>query len=477
MHGVCGHAEIVTLENAYSLVSIDSTRAALVQWRTCYRPCAEIQNPAYSLELGTAHRPVEFAVRDLQLDSWTLVSRSATMLELSAHADRSGARPARLRVELRGRYEIGLTFDGDPAGSPMSIRVAPPSAFDRGQAHGFATSREIVDPVAIVDSAVVAGRQIENPPEESQELTPARDFNDWIGFRNRFWALLANEENGRTHWRYRKDGGALPGQWEAELAPHSTVLLYAGPLSPPDLRVADPELVGLLFHGLWWWLRWLCLGMLFLLNGLEALMHSWGVAILALSVIVKVLITPLTRIAERWQAQVNRIQSQLQPRIDAIKRECKGEEQANRILAAHKEFGVTPFYTFKSTIGFLIQIPVFIAAFNVLNEAAGLNGAGFLWIEDLAKPDRFLALPFAIPFFGGYLNLLPVLMTLVTLLASWLTRDHCLSTALQVRRRRTLYGMALLFFVLFYTFPAGMVLYWTSNVVLQAIRDLIRRAA
>jgi membrane protein insertase Oxa1/YidC/SpoIIIJ len=124
-------------------------------------------------------------------------------------------------------------------------------------------------------------------------------------------------------------------------------------------------------------------------------------------------------------------------------------------------------YPVKSLAGFLIQIPVFIAAFDMLGENFALNQAAFLWIDDLAKPDQWIALPVVLPFFGGYLNLLPCLMTGVTLLTSWLQADPVLTPGLQSKQRRRLYLMAAAFFLLFYTFPAAMVLYWTTNNVLH----------
>ena len=91
----------------------------------------------------------------------------------------------------------------------------------------------------------------------------------------------------------------------------------------------------------------------------------------------------------------------------------------------------------KSLAGFLIQIPVFIAAFDMLGENFGLAGAGFLWIDDLSLPDRLAVLPAVLPFFGGHLNLLPVLMTLFTVLSARLQEDASLSPELlRVQRLR-----------------------------------------
>jgi membrane protein insertase Oxa1/YidC/SpoIIIJ len=108
----------------------------------------------------------------------------------------------------------------------------------------------------------------------------------------------------------------------------------------------------------------------------------------------------------------------------------------------------------------------------MLGENFGLNQATFLWIDDLAKPDRWLALPFSLPFFGGYLNLLPFLMTGFTLWSSMAQTEASLTPELMRQQRFRLYLMAAAFFVLFYTFPAGMVLYWTTNNVLHLIKVL-----
>ena len=149
----------------------------------------------------------------------------------------------------------------------------------------------------------------------------------------------------------------------------------------------------------------------------------------------------------------------------AIKQQFRGEEAHNRTLQVYRDEGVHPLFTLKSLAGFAIQVPMFIAAFDMLADNFALSGARFLWIDDLAAPDRLVALPVALPFFGGHLNLLPVLMTLVTVLSALTQRDDSLTPALLRRQRRQLYFMAGGFFLLFYTFPAGMVLYWTANNV------------
>jgi YidC/Oxa1 family membrane protein insertase len=251
---------------------------------------------------------------------------------------------------------------------------------------------------------------------------------------------------------------------------------YGGPVTPAELVATAPELGGMLYASLWDWLRALASGLRVILDFWQGVVGNWGLAIMLLSLSVKVLMWPLTWIAERWQADVNRQQSLLAPELAAIRRDYKGEEAHNLTLAVYRKHGISQFYTLKSLAGFLVQIPVFIAAFDMLGENFSLMGASFLWAQDLSLPDRVAALPGVLPFFGGHVNLLPVLMTAFTILAARLQEDPSLAPALRAGQRLRLYGMGALFFVLLYTFPAGMVLYWTTNNLLHLVKILAGRA-
>ena len=300
---------------------------------------------------------------------------------------------------------------------------------------------------------------------------------EWTGLRGRFWTVLLQSKDAvqvsaaetaanQPTLLVRRDaagGGSLDLQ------------IYAGPVRVSELTQVAPELRGMLYASLWDWLRALAFGMHWLLGQIQQLVGNWGLAIMLLSLSVKLLMWPLTFVAERWQAEVNRTQSILQPQLNAIRREFKGEEAHRRTLEVYARNGVSQFYTLKSLAGFLIQIPVFIAAFDMLGENFGLAGAGFLWVQDLSLPDRAMALPGVLPFFGSWLNFLPVLMTVFTIAAARLQEEASLSPELLAGQRLRLYAMAALFFVLLYTFPAGMVLYWTTNNLLHLCKILLGR--
>jgi YidC/Oxa1 family membrane protein insertase len=282
----------------------------------------------------------------------------------------------------------------------------------------------------------------------------------WVGIRNRFWAILlrpAIDVTADVH----ETGPDRPrlGIQPAGSASPLDVLLYAGPIERGTLAAVDPVLPGLLFASLWNWLRAICFGLHDLLERWHGVTGSYGGAILLLSLTVRCLMWPLTSVAERWQRQVDHIRRMLQPELDAVRRSFRGEEAHRRTLEVYRRHGVRPFFTLWSLAAVLIQIPIFIAAFDMLGEEFSLDGTPFLWIDDLARPDRLAALPAYVPFFGGYLNLLPFLMTGLTLLAVRVEG----SGPQPGGHRGRLYTMAGAFFVVLYGFPAGMVLYWTAN--------------
>ena len=334
-------------------------------------------------------------------------------------------------------------------------------------AAGFSAILDGVRRVTIADGDVrVLG-------DDSRGPTPLR-AGDWVGFRSRFWTVLVRSDDAVTLDPRPGASLALVLAREPE-ALSSRYIFYSGPVEHSSLTRTDPELGRMLFSGLWFWLRALSLALLFLLRGLTAIVGHPGPSIVALAVTVKILLLPLTAVADRLQDNVNATKARLQPRIDAVKAAHRGEEQARRILELYRQEGVHPLYTLKSLLGFLILLPVFIAVFDMLAEDFDIYRASFLWIEDLSRPDELLPLPVRLPFFGRHLNLLPFLMSGIAVAASLRFDSPILTPPLVRRQRRNLVGMALLFFLLFYTFPAGMVLYWTSTNALQlASRELGR---
>ena len=461
--------------------------ASPVAWRACHPSCAQADvgqgtsvrftgtddPPQARLYLRGPGPPVD--LQGLRFTAELSEGARARTVTFRSDLPGGGVRVARSFEVSREGYEVVMTvrLSGEKAaaltaGRRLELELGAGRGLLPVPAPGFSAMLDRVSRVVIAPGGVSAVGDDARAPT-------SLGAGDWVGFRGRFWAVLLRPD----------DGGALEPSSGASAALLTVdepgrlswrYTVYSGPLERRALTRADPGLERLLFSGLWSWLRALSVALLFLLQGLTALLGHPGLAIVALAVSVKLLLLPLTVVAERWQEQVNATQARLEPGLDAIKAAHRGEERARRTMALYREEGVHTLYTLKSLLGVLIQLPVFIAVFDMLAEDFDLSRVGFLWIQDLARPDELLRLPVCLPFFGCYVNLLPFLMSGVSLAALLRFRSSALTPSLVRSQRRNLTGMTLLFFLLFYTFPAGMVLYWTStNAVQLAVQEVKRR--
>ena len=192
--------------------------------------------------------------------------------------------------------------------------------------------------------------------------------------------------------------------------------------------------------------------------------HNKALAIFGVSAVVTACTMPLYFIAEKWQKIEREIQESLKTKVNKIKSVFKGDEQYMVLSAYYRQNHYHPIYALRSSLGVFIQIPFFLAAYAYLSNLEFIKGASFFFIRDLGAPDRLLS-------FGGfYLNLLPVVMTAI----------NCVSCAvytkgLAVREKIQVYGMALVFLVLLYNSPSGMVLYWTMNNIFSLIRNILSK--
>jgi len=297
-----------------------------------------------------------------------------------------------------------------------------------------------------------------------QKTPESINSTNWSGIRSRFTTALLRSDSDSILLDNHNDTAI---RFSGTISGNDTLnfIVYAGPVKYSLLKKIGNNADRLMFP-LWFWMRWLSLGIMHLFDFLRSFSGNLFVAIILLSICVKIILSPLFHIADKWQKKVNYQNGIIQPRIAEIKKQFKGEEQTHKILALHKELGISPIYTLKSLFSATIQIPIFFAAYHALSEHYALfqTSAGF--IADLSRADSLLPLPFALPFIGTAINLLPFGMTTITLASSWLHTDTSMSKEMLKKQRTNLYFMALLFFVLLYTSPAGMVLYWTMNNLL-----------
>lgn len=455
LHSVPSAAEVIVVTQSLKLDF--SQQGDLLHVEACFPDCSV--DGTKTRVLSGDQAMLRFGEGDTggfqQLREYTDKTTVLTFTDQSGHNKRHWQVPDQgwiISVSASGTESATLT-------SGVDFRPAPSSGFG----YLLEQSRYLVFNGSSVESIGL-----------DDEPQAARTSSGWLGFRNRFWTVMALP---KTPISFTPVTGEVVEDARIELASPDQdqgfeLDIYLGPIEPKALSQSASDLEGLMYSGLWFWLRWICQALYFLLNSIAIVVPQWGLAVMVLSVLVGILMRPLSKIADRLQDQVHEIDARLSPTLAAIKKNYKGAEQSEKILAMYKEENVHPLYSLKSLAGVFVVIPVFIGAFDMLAENIHLSGESFLWIADLSQPDAFLQLPFQLPFFGGYLNLLPFIMTGFSYVASKLHHHPAMDVHQRRKHSRNLVLMSLGFLVLFYTFPAGMVLYWTTNNLISVIKTL-----
>lgn len=359
---------------------------------------------------------------------------------------------------------------------------------------GIATSLySFVEAIGLADGEI---RLPASPAAEGSRALDELDQPDWLGLYSRYFALLVRPHQPSDIVETRLEGPGndrdttLPDRYlpqllmrlEADtLAAGETrrwaFTVFSGPRSRDAVNAGQTTFNEVLFPGLWQWMRWLCFGLLWVLEILFALIPSWGMAIIALAVLVRLAMYPLARRALAGQHAFAEIQRKIQPEIREIKKRYKGGEQSERILKLYEAHNVSPLAGLKPLLIVLVQIPIFVALFHVLGQVYELRDAPFLWIDTLAEPDRLFGFGTELPFFGAWFNLLPVLLAVTTLLTLKLSPAPAADRKAERRQNLFLGVMALGFFLIFYPFPSGMVLYWTTANLLHVAQSRITGTA
>ena len=217
--------------------------------------------------------------------------------------------------------------------------------------------------------------------------------------------------------------------------------LYVGPKVQKRLEAAAPNLYLAVDYGILWWLS---VPLFRVLDAIHAVVNNWGVAIVLLTLCVKILLYPLASAGFKSMAKMKL----LAPQMKRLQERHAGDRQklTQEMMALYRKEGANPF---GGCLPLLLQMPVFLALYWVLYESVELRHAPFvLWIEDLTAHDPWYVLPllYGASFYASQLLNPPP------------------PDPLQAKIVRL---MPIFFTVLFFFFPAGLVLYWLVNQILS----------
>ncbi|HPR82951.1 MAG TPA: membrane protein insertase YidC [Pontiellaceae bacterium] len=329
-----------------------------------------------------------------------------------------------------------------------------------------------------------AGNELKTTTAEQIAPRPV----DWIAAKNKFFVQILTPEAaaGGFDLSVRRAGEgkknvpvevAAALQFNAGLvAGNETVTrktsAYIGPKDYSFLKTQGKEQVEVMEFkstGFWKFMNPVMYpiktGLLWGLKALEKVVRNYGVAIMLLTVIVRIIFWPITH---KGTESMRKMQA-LQPQLKEIREKFKDNPQRmqQEIMAFYKENKVNPM---GGCLPMLIQIPVFIALFVVLRSAVELRFSKFLWIRDLSEPENLFA--GMIPVVGS-LNILPLLMSATMVLQQKMTPSA--GDPQQQKMMAIMMPIMMLFF--FYTMPSGLVLYWTTSNVIMIVQMMIKKQA
>jgi len=235
--------------------------------------------------------------------------------------------------------------------------------------------------------------------------------------------------------------------------------LYFGPKKLQILEAAGSDLAKSVDFG---WFDVLGKPMLWLLNFFHQFSGNYGIAIILLTVLIKLAFWPIT---QKGMKSMKNMQK-LQPKIAKLRERYKDDpsKMNQEMMALYKTYKVNPV---GGCLPMLIQIPFFFALYQVLLAAIELRHAPFmLWINDLSAPDR-LWIGFDLPYLHG----IPIMTLLMG--ASMYFQQKMTPTTADPTQARIMQFLPLVFTVMFINFASGLVLYWFVNNLLSILQQYL----
>ncbi len=239
--------------------------------------------------------------------------------------------------------------------------------------------------------------------------------------------------------------------------------VYSGPKDHKLLSELGSDQNKVMQFGVFWWISE---PLSYLLDLFSGILGSYGLGIIVLTILMKLILWPLTAKATRSQKKMQALQEPMA----ALREKHKGSPQKlnQEMMKFYKEHKVNPF---AGCWPIMIQIPIFLGMFWMLRSAAELYGQEFLWARDLSEQDQITEI------FGFSANLLPILMVVTQWFQMRLTPMQLgpqMSEAQRINAKMMRF-MPFMFLIFLYFFSSALVLYWTVQNLMTILQTLITK--
>ncbi len=319
-------------------------------------------------------------------------------------------------------------------------------------------------PIAPLESQVLAKPVTEQPQgldgmAQAVPVAAAAPAADWQAFGRGFLGLDGVPQS-LLRISYAK-AELAPGQswqrgWAISTASMTKQHLALVPESEKVIEFTD---------GFYRFFKLLAKAMTWILDLLAMAVQHYGVAVILLTILIK---AALYRTTFKQQESMLKMQK-VAPELKYLQEQYKNNKQmlAQKQMELFKKHGVNPL---GGCLPIFIQLPIFIALFQAFSHSADLRGTSFLWISDLTLPDQLIGMPLS--FLGGWvlsLNPLPIIYIGVSAWMSFSQTPPANADPQQEMMYKMMRWMPVLFGVIFYNMPSGLVLYFTIQAVISTL--------
>ena len=237
--------------------------------------------------------------------------------------------------------------------------------------------------------------------------------------------------------------------------------IYMGPKSLDILSNTNKELARVIDFG---WFDIIAKPLLHILNFFNRYVHNYGIAIIILTILIKIAFWPLTNKSYQSMSDMKK----LQPKITELRQKYKNDKQKmnQELMNLYRTYNINPL---GGCLPMILQIPVFFAFYKMLYQAIELRHAPFVgWINDLSAPDRLFHFNFSIPYMKPPYGI-PVLTIIMG--ASMFVQQKMAPPPGDPTQAKFMMAMPIIFTFIFINFPSGLVLYWLFNNILSIVQQ------
>jgi YidC/Oxa1 family membrane protein insertase len=421
-----------------------------------------------------------------------VTERNRITLSLVTHDPATGAEVKKQFLFSGDDYRVGFNVIGNQLNNSKVI-ISWPAGIAESEILASGRSSQVEERVAHYCDGTDVEHIRFNKADEKEDVS---GFYKWVGVSSKYFfeAIIADttrdadikiisiEDTNHIALNGKKSNMkfinySISYQFTAQ-GSTASFWFYAGPSRYLDLKKCGLQFQKIMFPVLGWtkmffwadkWFPPIAEFVLWMLLVLFKVTRDYGISILLLTILTRVITYPLTQSSMK---SMNRMKD-LQPKINAIRTKYKSNPQKmnEATMALYKTEGVNPLNP--GCLPMFLQMPIFIALFVVLRKAIELRGTGTIlvpWVHDLSQPESVYnfgnIIPGGIPMYGSNFAIIPIIMAILTYFQNKMTiKDP--------NQKMMIYFMPIFMLVLFNNFASGLVLYWTLSSALGLLQQYL----